>query len=147
MPPSLWYFVTAALWTNTWRDTFLYRSLFKALCPSNSKTTKTYCTYHSSQRVCALALCSPHLCLGKRVRGMFSRLTVSGGRWGSAGIRRGGDGGHGHQSLGRPSCWLLVHESLATGTLKACWDSNSGFICAPMKVCSSSAHSNHSHQW
>lgn len=60
---------------------------------------------------------------------MFLSLAMSdGGCLGSAGVHRQGDGGPGDQSLRKLSLWLSVCESLATGTFKACWEYNPGFI-------------------
>lgn len=80
-------------------------------------------------------------------------LVVSGRGWAqraSAGMVMLGVGicvGHGDSSRGRVLLWLLVCESLATGTGQACWKYDPGLISFLVTLCSSSAHHNNNHQW
>ena len=73
-----------------------------------------------------------------RISGLFLSLAMSswgGGGLSSAGIHRNGDAGLGDRNVRKTSLWLLVCESLATGTLKACWEYNPGFIFFLNKLC------------
>ena len=89
------------------------------LCNSiRSLKTSKHCM--SPLRGSELVLFTESIPVFRRIRGMFSSLTVPGRALASAGTHRTDDGGPGDQSLGKTSRSLLVCESLAMEIFKAC---------------------------